>query len=99
MAEHTVKAFDTEIGQLRGLIAEWSGVEGQAGQVVAMFNNCHRGQAAKNAVIHDALTAGTLKDFVAEVPMWWAPILQCKKPEWVELFNKAPAFRRWSGVA
>ena len=48
---------------------------------------------------HDALTAGTLKDFVAEVPMWWAPILQCKKPEWVELFNKAPAFRRWSGVA
>jgi hypothetical protein len=26
MAEHTVKAFDTEIGQLRGLIAEMGGI-------------------------------------------------------------------------
>jgi ATP-dependent DNA helicase PIF1 len=48
---------------------------------------------------HDALTAGALKDFVDKAPMWWAPILQCEKPEWVALFNKAPAFRRWCGVA
>jgi len=48
---------------------------------------------------HDALTAGTLKDFIAGVPMWWAPILECDKPEWGALFNKAPAFRLWSGVA
>lgn len=47
---------------------------------------------------HDALTAGTLKDFIATVPMWWAPILESDKPEWCALFNKAPAFRRWSGV-
>jgi len=48
---------------------------------------------------HDALTAGALKDFVDKAPMWWAPILGSDKPEWVALFNKAPAFRRWCGVA
>jgi len=45
---------------------------------------------------HDALTAGTLADFIASVPMWWAPVLGSDK--WGALFNKASAFRRWSGV-
>ena len=30
MAEHTVKAFDTEIGQLRGLISQMGGLAEEA---------------------------------------------------------------------
>ena len=36
-------------GELRGILDDWQGVAGQVDKVYAMFNNCHRGQAAQNA--------------------------------------------------
>jgi uncharacterized protein YecE (DUF72 family) len=35
--------------ELKKIVEEWSAVEEQAGKVYAFFNNCHRGQAARNA--------------------------------------------------
>jgi len=35
--------------EIRDLLGQWEAMEGPLGQVYAFFNNCHRGQAARNA--------------------------------------------------
>jgi len=41
--------YDYSQDELQALLGEWSAVERQAGRIYAFFNNCHRGQAARNA--------------------------------------------------
>jgi len=41
--------YDYSGQELQGLLAAWSAVENEVERVYAFFNNCHRGQAARNA--------------------------------------------------
>lgn len=41
--------YDYSEAELRGVAADWSAMAGQVDKVFAFFNNCHRGQAARNA--------------------------------------------------
>ncbi|MGL5837909.1 MAG: phosphate signaling complex protein PhoU [Sphingorhabdus sp.] len=54
MSEHTVKAFDTDIGQLRGLIAEMGGLAevAIADAIEALIRHDH--DKAKQVVVNDA---------------------------------------------
>ena len=47
---------------------------------------------------HDALTAGTLDEFLKTVPMWFAPLLKPEiDPNWRALFESSAVFRGWLG--
>ncbi len=41
--------YDYSQAELQALVTEWSAVEGQVEKIYTFFNNCHRGQAARNA--------------------------------------------------
>jgi ATP-dependent DNA helicase PIF1 len=48
---------------------------------------------------HDALTAGTLDEFLQSVPRWFEPVLQSGvDPNWRVLFESAKVFRGWMTV-
>ena len=45
---------------------------------------------------HEALSAGTIDDFVRDVPLWFAPVLEPGiDPNWLKLFSSSPVFRHW----
>ena len=45
---------------------------------------------------HEALSNGTVDDFVKTVPMWFAPVLEPGiDPNWRKLFETSPVFRDW----
>ena len=45
---------------------------------------------------HEALSAGTIDDFVRNVPLWFAPVLNPDiDPNWRKLFESSPVFRDW----
>jgi ATP-dependent DNA helicase PIF1 len=45
---------------------------------------------------HDALSAGTLDEFLKTVPMWFAPVLKPGiDPNWRALFESSGVFRSW----
>jgi ATP-dependent DNA helicase PIF1 len=45
---------------------------------------------------HDALTAGTLDEFLQSVPRWFEPVMQSGvDPNWRVLFESAKVFRGW----
>ena len=47
---------------------------------------------------HDALTAGTLGDFIKTVPLWFAPVLRPGiDPNWRALFESSAVFTGWVG--
>ena len=47
---------------------------------------------------HDALSAGTLDEFLKTVPMWYAPLLKPEiDPNWRALFESSAVFRGWLG--
>ncbi len=41
----------------------------------------------------EALAEGRLAEWVAETPTWWAGV--AARPDWLALFERLPAFRRW----
>jgi hypothetical protein len=46
---------------------------------------------------HEALSAGTVDDFVRDVPLWFAPVLNpAIDPNWRKLFESSPIFRGWA---
>jgi ATP-dependent DNA helicase PIF1 len=45
---------------------------------------------------HNALSAGTLDEFLKTVPMWFAPLMQPGiDPNWLALFESSEVFRGW----
>jgi hypothetical protein len=45
---------------------------------------------------HEALSNGTVDDFVKTVPLWFAPVLEPGiDPNWRKLFETSPIFRGW----
>lgn len=41
--------YNYDEGELAAILADWSAVEGEVDKVYTFFNNCHGGQAARNA--------------------------------------------------
>jgi hypothetical protein len=45
---------------------------------------------------HEALSNGTVDDYVRAVPLWFAPVLNPDiDPNWRKLFESSPFFRGW----